>query len=83
MMPLGVYASFPNSLFVGIRKSGENLVTGNTVLARDGERASERPVPITLIQMTLRITKEHWDTNPKAHVPSGTGRSTNRLSARR
>ena len=48
-----------------------------------GSEQSERSVPITLIQMTLRIIKENWDTNPKGHVPSGTGRSTNRLTARR
>jgi hypothetical protein len=54
-MPLGVYASFANSLFVGISKSSENLVTGHRCW-RDGERAKRATGSITLTQM-MPITK--------------------------
>jgi hypothetical protein len=41
---------------LGISKSTENLVTGERAVPRAGSEQSERPVPITLIQM-MSVTK--------------------------
>ena len=52
-MSMGVYTSFPNSLYLGIGKSSENLVIGERAVPRAGSEQSERPVPLSSARATV------------------------------